>query len=91
MVIFNLESGVESEKTRVFLADGERILTAIPEVKNFSVTRQVSPKNDYDFCFSMDFDSEEEFKNYCVHPEHDKFVSERWLKEVTRFLEIDLC
>ena len=91
MVIFDLESGIDSEKTKLFLTDGERILTAIAGVKNFTVSRQVSPKNDYTFCFSMDFDSEDEFKRYSADPEHDAFVSERWEKEVTRFMEIDLC
>ena len=90
MVIFNLASGKASERTTQFLSDAQRVLSAIPGVKNFLVTKQASPKSNYNFCFSMDFGTKDEFNLYSNHPEHNKFVSERWEKEVTEFLEIDL-
>jgi hypothetical protein len=90
MVIFDLHSGTDSEETSLFLSDGERILTDIPGIKDFQVCRQVSPKNDFPFCFLMDFDSIEIFKAYEQHPNHSGFVNERWIPEVSRFMEIDL-
>ena len=89
MVIFNLVHGKESPETEKFLADGRVLLTSIPVVKEFEVLRQVSPKNDYDFGFSMVFDNEGEYAAYNSHPTHQNFVEQRWKKEVSRFLEID--
>ena len=90
MVIFNLpyaEGSVEADK---FLEDGTRILTAIPVVNNFQAFHQVSEKNDYQYGFSMVFANQEDYNTYNMHPDHVAFVEERWMKEVTDFLEIDL-
>ncbi|MCL2016097.1 MAG: Dabb family protein [Defluviitaleaceae bacterium] len=90
MVIFNLKSDLNSEETDQFLEAAVRELRTIPEVENFQILRQVSPKNDFALCFSMDFVNEEEFYAYQEHPTHRKFVEERWNKEVAEFLEVDL-
>ena len=39
--------------------------------------------------FSMEFDQSEDYESYNSHPLHEKFVNERWVTEVERFLEID--
>jgi hypothetical protein len=88
-VIFDLKHAPGSLEARTFLADGRRILTAIPGVKNFQAARQVSPKNDYQYGFSMEFDTSAAYQGYNDHPSHVAFVKDRWQTEVTRFLEID--
>ena len=88
-VIFSLKHPPGSEEERQFLADGRRLLSAIPSVNEFKVYRQVSPKNDYRFGFSMRFDGPEGYEAYNVHPDHVAFVRDRWEPEVERFLEID--
>ena len=88
-VMFNLKYDVDAPETDKFLQDGQRILSALPMVKNFEVSRQVSSKNEYKFYFSMVFDNQEAYKAYNDHPEHVKFVKERWDTEVTNFLEAD--
>ncbi|MCQ6561863.1 Dabb family protein [Paenibacillus mendelii] len=88
-VIFNLKHGKGSEEERRFLEDGQAILASIPVVNNFRVYRQVSPKNDYDHGFAMEFASQSDYEAYNDHPLHIKFVQERWTAEVDRFLEID--
>ena len=90
MVIFNLPYQAGSVKARTFLEDGTRILTAIPVVQNFQAFKQVSEKNDYQYGFSMVFANQEDYNTYNEHPDHVAFVQDRWLKEVTDFLEIDL-
>jgi len=90
MVIFNLPYPEGSWEARQFLEDGTRILTAIPVVQHFQVFRQVSGKNDYQYGFSMVFASQDDYDTYNNHPDHLAFVQERWTKEVTGFLEIDL-
>ncbi|WP_028547371.1 Dabb family protein [Paenibacillus sp. UNC451MF] len=90
MVIFCLRHDSGSPESETFLHDGRAILTAIPQVECFEVLRQVSPKNDYDFGFSMEFANQSAYEAYNEHPAHGRFVRERWETEVTRFLEIDL-
>lgn len=88
-VMFNLKYDVDAPETDKFLQDGQRILSALPMVKNFEVSCQVSSKNEYNFYFSMVFDNQEAYNAYNAHPEHIKFVKERWETEVTNFLEAD--
>jgi len=90
MVIFNLPYPEGSEEASQFLEDGTSILTSIPVVQNFQAFRQVSAKNDYQYGFSMVFANQEDYDTYNNHPDHLAFVQERWTKEVTGFLEIDL-
>ena len=89
MVIFNLPYKEGSSKAVKFLNDGNRILTGIPVVRNFEVFLQVSGKNDYQYGFSMVFTDQDDYNTYNMHPDHVAFVEERWMKEVTDFLEID--
>ena len=89
MVIFNLKYGKASAEADKFLTDGKAVLTQIPVVEGFEVLMQVSPKNDYDFGFSMEFADQAAYEAYNSHPQHVNFVKEHWVKEVTSFLEID--
>ena len=88
-VMFNLKHQLDAPETMSFLLDGQRILAAIPVVENFQVLRQVSPKNDFTFFFSMEFAGQDAYQSYNNHPEHVKFVKERWEKEIKNFLEAD--
>jgi hypothetical protein len=87
-VIFVLKHAAGSPEEQAFLRDA-LVLTEIPGVENFEQLRQVSKKNDYDFGFSMEFADQAAYDAYNVHPKHVKFVEERWVPEVERFLEID--
>lgn len=89
MVIFCLKSEKNSPETQKFLEDARSILTSIPVTENFKVMNQISLKNDYDFGFSMEFKNKEAYDTYNSHPSHLAFVQNRWVNEVTTFLEID--
>lgn len=90
VVVFNLKHELDDPKTAKFLEEGKEILTAIPEVKNFQVFRQVNKKTNFNFCFYMEFADSTAYKTYNDNPEHVKFVKERWETEVSDFMEIDL-
>lgn len=90
VVVFNLKHELDDPKTAKFLEEGKEILTAIPEVKNFQVFRQVSKKTNFNFCFYMEFADSTAYKTYNDNPEHVKFVKERWETEVSDFMEIDM-
>ena len=87
-VVFRLKHERHSRAEREFLAAAD-ILAAIPGVGKFEKLRQVSAKNDYDFGFSMEFADQAAYSFYNDHPAHVAFVSDRWIPEVTAFMEID--
>ncbi len=88
-VIFDLKHSVDSPEADKFMADARRILTAVPGVRNFQAYKQCSHKNDYQYGFLMTFNNQTEFDAYTAHPEHCRFVDERWNTEVSRFQESD--
>jgi len=87
-VVFQLRHAAGSAAEAAFLESAD-ILAAIPGVQMFEKLRQVSPKNDYTFGFSMEFDNQAAYDGYNNHPDHVAFVRDRWVPEVARFMEID--
>jgi hypothetical protein len=72
-----------------FLAAAARLADVIPGVEAFEVLREVSPKNPFVHGLSMEFADRAAYEGYNEHPEHVAFVRDRWLAEVSDFLEID--
>lgn len=87
-VVFSLKHASGSSEEQAFL-DAALVLEAIPGVQKFERLRQVSPKADYAFGFSMEFADQAAYDGYNVHPDHVAFVRDRWVPEVARFQEID--
>jgi hypothetical protein len=87
-VAFTLGHPAGSDEERSFL-DAAGLLAAIPGVEAFELLNEVSPKNDYRFGISMEFANAAAYHGYNEHPDHVRFVAERWLAEVTDFLELD--
>ena len=79
-------AGSESEDDFLKAAAG---LAAIPGVEAFELLAEVSPKNGYRFGISMEFADQTAYERYNEHPDHVRFVQERWLPEVSEFLELD--
>lgn len=46
-------------------------------------------KNNFDYGFSMEFDSVDAYEAYNQHPDHVAFVETFWKKDVADFLEVD--
>lgn len=87
-VVFRLKHPQGSPEEAAFLSTA-KVLAAIPGVEKFEQLRQVSPKNDYRFGFSMEFTDKAAYAGYNDHPDHVAFVRDRWVPEVAAFLEID--
>ena len=79
-------AGSESEDGFLEAAEG---LAAIPGVEAFELLAEVSPKNGYRFGISMEFAGRAAYERYNEHPNHVRFVQDRWLSEVSEFLELD--
>ena len=87
-VVFTPRHAAGSPEEADFLAAAAG-LAAIPGVEAFEILRETSPKNAYRFGISMEFAGGAAYQAYNAHPDHVRFVQERWLVEVTDFLEID--
>jgi heme-degrading monooxygenase HmoA len=87
-VVFTLAHPEGSPEEAAFL-DAARGLAAIPGVEAFELLRETSPKNGYRFGISMEFADQAAYTAYNEHPDHVRFVQERWLAEVADFLEVD--
>ena len=87
-VSFRLRHPSGSEAERDFL-DAAGRLGEIPGVEAFDILAEVSPKNQFRLGISMEFRDAAAYAAYNRHPEHVRFVEERWLSEVEEFLEID--
>lgn len=89
-VVFRLVHAPGSPDEAEFLATARRTLAAVPGVRDFTVSRQVSTKSLLTFQFSMVFDDDDAYAAYDAHPAHRAFVAERWVPEVAEFQELDL-
>jgi hypothetical protein len=87
-VVFRLKHPRGSAEEKSFL-DAGMALASIPGVQQFEQLRQVSPKNDYHFGYSMEFADQAAYQGYNNHPAHVAYVRDRWIPEVEAFLEID--
>jgi hypothetical protein len=87
-VILKLKSNISSEDKQAFFDAVDKLAT-IPDVQNFEVLKQVSPKNKFEYGISMEFDNQEQYDVYSNHTEHVAFIQNFWMKSVEDFLEID--
>jgi len=87
-VAFTLVHEDGSAEERHFLEAAEDLAT-IPGVEAFELLAEVSPKNGYRFGISMEFADRSAYDRYNEHPDHIRFVQQRWLREVSEFLELD--
>ena len=87
-VTFTLVHDEGSAEERDFLQAAED-LADIAGVEAFELLAEVSPKNGYRFGISMEFADQTAYDRYNEHPDHIRFVQQRWLSEVSEFLELD--
>ena len=87
-VSFDLRHDHGSAEEGDFLTAAGR-LADIAGVEEFEIVREVSPKNGFRFGISMEFADDAAYAAYNAHPDHVRFVEERWLPDVADFLEID--
>jgi hypothetical protein len=88
-VVFRLVHAAGSAAEAEFLQTARTTLPAIPGVEDFVISRQVSPKSDLAWQFSMVFADDGAYAAYNEHPAHTGFVATRWEHEVDAFQEYD--
>jgi hypothetical protein len=87
-VAFRLVHEEGSTEEGDFLRAAE-LLATIPGVEAFELLAEISPKNSYRFGILMEFADRAAYDRYNEHPDHVRFVEERWVPEVSQFLELD--
>lgn len=76
VVSFRLE-GQSPEQEAAMLAACKGLLGVIPELKSFSMGRNVSPRDDqYTHCLVTEFDDLDACMRYVVDPRHEAVVAE---------------
>ena len=88
-VFFKLNFSSGSQKEKDFLNTSYEILSKIPRVNEFNVLKEISPKNNFDFGFTMIFNTEKDYESYNNHIDHTNYVTEIWIPHVSDFQEID--
>jgi hypothetical protein len=88
-VVFRLTHSAGSSAESDFLTAARTALTTIPGVQDFTIRRQVSPKSDLAWQFSMRFADQAVYDAYNAHPAHVEFVATQWQTEVAAFQEYD--
>ncbi|HSU35715.1 MAG TPA: Dabb family protein [Propionibacteriaceae bacterium] len=88
-VVFRLVHEPGSSAEAEFLDTAQATLTAIAGVSEFSIKRQISPKSELDWQFSMLFADQPAYDTYNADPAHVRFVETRWSVEVDAFQEYD--
>ena len=78
-VVFTPRHAAGSPEETDFLAAAES-LAEIPGVEAFEILRETSPKNGYRFGISMEFAGADAYAAYNDHPDHARFVQDRWLR-----------
>ncbi len=89
MVVFKLRSGCTRLAEEDFFA-AVRALARIDGVRELECFRQISPKCRFEHGITMKFADAAAYRRYSEHPDHVRFVEERWKSAVEDFMEIDL-
>lgn len=87
-VYFRLKHAEDSPEEKAFLEKADA-LKSISTVRNLQCVREISPKNNYRFGLTMQFEDRDAYRHYNDHPDHQAFVEQVWIPEVAEFLEID--
>lgn len=87
-VAFKLKYPKDSYEEGEFFKAANTLAT-IPGVHNFKSFRETSKKNDFDYFFYMEFESQKDYDGYNQHPDHIQFVEKFWVNDEDKFLEID--
>ena len=86
--LFKFKTNVTEQEKQAFF-EALKDLENIAGVKKLEISKQISPKNKFEYSFSMEFANEDIYKAYNIHPSHDAFVQNYWLNSVEDFMEID--
>ncbi len=88
-VVFTLKHAPGSLQEKGFLRDAKTAFEHIPGVTKFEILRQTNGKADYRFALFMEFADQAAYDGYLKHPMHVKFVTDRWVREVGKSVEMD--
>ncbi|HSF16867.1 MAG TPA: Dabb family protein [Vicinamibacteria bacterium] len=78
IVLVRLKQDVSENDRREFIARVERVLGAIPTVRNLRIGRGLGVKSerDHPVAIIMEFEDETALQSYQIHPDHQRFVSD---------------
>ena len=87
-VAFDLVHAPGTEAEDIFL-QAARALGAIPGVRNLRLWSDRERVTGFSFELSMEFVDDRAYETYNAHPDHIKFVIQKWKPEVLAYMERD--
>jgi hypothetical protein len=79
IVIFRFKDEVAQTAREALIAEYRRFPTIFPSMRNFSVGRNISNRDDtFEYGFSVEFDSERDLQEYLSSAYHEEHVAERF-------------
>jgi hypothetical protein len=79
IVAFRFRDTVNESERRQLLFDQNEVPKHFPKMKNWTMGRNISKRDDtFTHAFVVEFDSEEGLLEYLNSEEHERFVSERF-------------
>jgi hypothetical protein len=78
-VMFRFKSDVPDEKRQSLLDEYLSLPSVYPKMKNYAFGKNISERDQtFEYAFSVEFETEEELKEYLNSEIHEKHVIERW-------------
>ena len=77
-VLVRLKQDVSRQQEDELVLNAERVLGAIPAVRNLRIGRGLGVKSErnHPVAILMEFEDEAALESYQIHPEHQRFVKE---------------
>ncbi len=88
LIIYNIE-GLDGANTDVMIAEGKRILSAVPGVREVFTGEAVKDGAGYRYCWLVRFVSAAVIDSYREHPEHSAFADNMFRPYAAKRISID--
>jgi fructose-bisphosphate aldolase class II len=77
IIVFNAQ-GLDQDGVNEMMAEGRRVLSAIPGALDVATGRAVKEDAEYQHCWVIRFTDKRVIDSFRVHPDHQKFADERF-------------
>jgi fructose-bisphosphate aldolase class II len=88
LIVYNVE-GMKDEDVSAMMAEGRRVLSVIPGVRDVFTGEAVKQGVDYRYCWLVRFASQAVIENYRRHPDHVTFADNLFRPFATERISID--
>ncbi len=89
LIVYNVEQGMGDEAVAALMAEGQRVLSAIPGVRRVFTGKAVRSDAAYQYCWLVRFANQPVIGSYRDHPDHVEFANTRFRPVAGNRISID--